>query len=244
MSWLSPADQQVVQVAKLIANKGLSFIEACTQAGVQWSPKTFGTNVNRLLTNPALRNALGSGARQVLSNSVRAVGGEALAAVGANALAGGATLIAGISTAALLTGAAVLVGAGLAVGYVWSQGDAPVLAGPNSSGVHVQNVQPFDADPSQRGDVYYIWSVQTSGASLYIGRTNDVVGRKASSFPDGGTGDNPVDWKKLVETPFKTADEARAYLKANVSTGHHSVWTGQWVKFQGVEYRTVHVSGL
>lgn|GEM_PF-5189925 len=129
-TWLSPADQQVLQVARLIMNDKLSFIQATTRVGVQWSEGTFGRNVNRLLTNPTLRKALGSASRRVLAQAVRTVGGEALAMVSTETLAASTALIASISTAALITGALILVGVGLLGGYIWSRGEKPVQAGP------------------------------------------------------------------------------------------------------------------
>jgi hypothetical protein len=68
-----------------------------------------------------------------------------------------------------------------------------------------------------------------------------VEGRPARSFQDGGTGDQPIEYKKLVNQEFGNPSEAIAYLKARVSPGHQSVWTGTWLKFEGAEYRTVHV---
>ena len=65
--------------------------------------------------------------------------------------------------------------------------------------------------------------------------------RPARSFPDGGTGDQPIESKKLVDKPFGSPSEAIEYLKAGVSPGHQSVWTGTWIKFGGQEYRILHV---
>lgn len=53
--------------------------------------------------------------------------------------------------------------------------------------------------PTQR---YYIYAVTTSGWSLLISRPAEVEGRPSNSFLDGGTGDAPVQWKKLVEKEF------------------------------------------
>lgn len=106
------------------------------------------------------------------------------------------------------------------------------------------NVTPFTPPPSKSNDMYYIYAVNTSGWSLYVGRTGDVEGRKASSFVDGGNGTALVEFKKVVAQPFETSDKAIAYLKANVSTGHHSRWTGTWVKLGGEEFRDVHVGNL
>ncbi len=94
------------------------------------------------------------------------------------------------------------------------------------------------------GEKYYVFAVNTSGWSFYIGHPSEVENRAGRSITDGGTGDQPIAYKKLVEQPFDTAREARDYLKARVTPGKHSVWTGQWMKFGSEEYRTVHVGGL
>jgi site-specific recombinase XerC len=95
--------------------------------------------------------------------------------------------------------------------------------------------------PIGQHDKYYIYAVNTSGWSLYVGRPSDVEGRPAGTLTDGGTGDTPVEYKKLVNTAFDNSDAALAYLKTHISPGHESRWTGTWVKFEGAEYRTVHL---
>ncbi|BCM89255.1 hypothetical protein IAD21_01100 [Abditibacteriota bacterium] len=95
--------------------------------------------------------------------------------------------------------------------------------------------------PTESGN-YYIYAINTSGWSFYIGQPSQVEGRAAKEFTDGGTGDQPIEFEKLVTTPFNSADEAKEYLKARVTPGKESVWTGRWYQFNGKEYRTVHVS--
>jgi hypothetical protein len=95
--------------------------------------------------------------------------------------------------------------------------------------------------PIGQHDKYYIYAVNTSGWSLYVGRPSDVEGRPAGTLTDGGTGDTPVEYKKLVNTAFDNSNAALAYLKTHISPGHESRWTGTWVKFEGAEYRTVHL---
>jgi hypothetical protein len=94
------------------------------------------------------------------------------------------------------------------------------------------------------GEKYYLFAVNTSGWSFYIGLPSEVENRAGRSITDGGTGDQPIAYKKLVEQPFNTPQEARDYLKTRVTPGKQSVWTGQWMKFGSEEYRTVHVGGL
>ena len=98
------------------------------------------------------------------------------------------------------------------------------------------NVAPFTPTAKSQRDKYYIYAINTSGWSFYVGRTADVEGRPANSFADGGTGNQPVEYKKLVSKDFDSSAEALEYLKARVSPGHQSVWTGTWLKFEGSEY--------
>jgi hypothetical protein len=143
----------------------------------------------------------------------------------------------------LLAGAGGTTQTAVAVGVVAGAGLA--AAGSAEAGPEVTpkkpNITNFEKQPGQPGDKYYIYAVDTSGWSLYVGRPSDVEGRRSSSFADGGTGDQPIKFKKLVDTPFDSPEKAIEHIKAGMSTGHDSVWTGRWVKFGGEEYRTVHV---
>jgi hypothetical protein len=137
-----------------------------------------------------------------------------------------------------------LILTGLAAGYYWANhmGDKPVKAGGAMSGLHPgRGPNAWTPAPIGQHDKYYIYAVNTSGWSLYVGRPSDVEGRPAGTLTDGGTGDTPVEYKKLVNTAFDNSDAALAYLKAHISPGHESRWTGTWVKFEGAEYRTVHL---
>lgn len=158
----------------------------------------------------------------------------------------GVTAVGQVVGGGAATGTAiVLVGAGLLAWLLSSMAgkmaaDKPIQA---VSRTHKggPNVATFDTKPQVQGDKYYIYAVNTSGWSFYIGRSTDVEGRAAKSFQDGGTGSQPIEYKKLVSKEFVSSSEATEYLKARVSPGHHSVWTGTWLKFEGAEYRTVHV---
>jgi hypothetical protein len=209
-SWLSAADEQVLQVARLIVNEGRSFIEATTQAGAQWSERTFGQNVNRLLTNPALRRALGSASRRMLGQAVRTVGGEALAAVSAEALAA-ATAFIGISTTALLTGAAILVGLGLVGGYMWSRGDKPIQPGPAMSRQHTDTSGLVGREVTYHQDPYFVFLLpRISGGSIYVGQESVLKNTPGCRMPGGGLcqgNDPPVDYEKKAG-PFKTHEAA------------------------------------
>ncbi|MFT3880560.1 MAG: hypothetical protein QM703_12965 [Gemmatales bacterium] len=173
-----------------------------------------------------------------------AMGGTTAAGSGA---AGAATGIAAWFTwPAILAGIAI-VGAVAGGGYMyhnWGKPSVePVKAGPAMLGNHPKPTLPAAATrPANANDPYFIYAVNTSGWSYYIGRSADVEGRPARQFQDGGMGDQPVEFKKLVDKKFTNAAEAKAYLKARVTPGKQSVWTGTWMKFEGgEEYRMVHV---
>lgn len=175
------------------------------------------------------------------------------AAMGTTAVTGtGAGTAAATGIAAWFTWPAILagvaiVGAVAGGGYMyhnWGKPSVePVKAGPAMLGNHPKPTFPAAATrPASSSDGYYIYAVNTSGWSFYIGRPVDVEGRPARGFQDGGTGDQPVEFKKLVDKKFSSSSEAKAYLKARVTPGKQSVWTGTWQKFEGgEEYRTVHV---
>lgn len=160
------------------------------------------------------------------------------------ATAAGTTL----SLPGILAGIAVLgaLAGGIYMAKNWGKpsvdpvnyGPAMTTARPASS---VKNSTP---DNMYVNGTYYIYAVNTSGWSFFIGQSKDVENRASKTFQDGGTGDQPVEFKKLVDKPFNSYAEARDYLKARVSGGKQSYWTGTWKKFEGGEYRTVHVIGI
>jgi hypothetical protein len=234
---LSAAQQQVLRVAGYIAREGLTLAEACVKEGLReaWSPRTFGINVKNLMGNPITRRVLGTAGRETLRTAVRTVGGEALAA--ASSVLGP---LAGMTGIILLA----LVLAGLGAGWYWANhmGDKPVKPGVAMSGTHPgRGANAWAPAPIGQHDKYYIYAVNTSGWSLFVGRPSDVEGRPAGTLTDGGEGDTPVEYKKLVGTAFDNSDAALAYVKAHISAGHESRWSGTWVKFEGGEYRTVHL---
>ena len=151
-------------------------------------------------------------------------------------------------TAATVVGGLTMFGLAAAATYIlaWLIGgmaaDKAILFGPAMSGLHpARGPNAWAPAPKGQHDKYYIYAVNTSGWSLYVGRPSDVEGRPAGTLTDGGTGDTPVEYKKLVETAFDNSGAALAYIKAHISPGHESRWTGTWVKFEGAEYRTVHL---
>ena len=152
----------------------------------------------------------------------------------------------GVGTGGLAP-AVVVIGVGLA-----SAGSADASTPPGDSTAGVTGTDPgapplgprppkVNRPPGSDDTKYYIYAVNTSGWSLYIGRPADVEGRPSRSFTDGGTGDAPIEFEVLVGTPFNSAEEAKEYLRTRVTPGKESVWTGRWVKFEGGEYRALHV---
>ena len=177
----------------------------------------------------------------------------------AEAEAMGAATAAGSEAAVAATGIAswftwpfiiagvAIVGAVAGGGYMYTNWGKPsvepVQAGPATLRDRPKPTFPAASTGSESlSGSYYIYVVNTSGWSYFIGRPADVEGRPAKQFQDGGTGDTPVEFKKLVDKEFNSASDAKAYLKARVAPGKQSVWTGQWLKFNGgEEYRNVHV---
>lgn len=152
------------------------------------------------------------------------------------------------SAPAVIAGILVVaaVGVGVTMAREWGKPSVePVRAGTAMSKSRPSLPVPLhQSQPAAGGGAYFLYAVETSGWSFYIGRSADVEGRAAGSFPDGGHGKQPVAFKKLTSEPFATSGHAKAYLKSQVSPGKQSVWTGQWYKFKGEEYRSVHVGTL
>lgn len=168
---------------------------------------------------------------------------EATTTYGGTAATAGATAI---GWPAILAGIAIIgtVGGSIYMAKNWGKPDVE----PVKAGIAMQHGRPQPTLPTHvtqhigQRDVYYIYAVNTSGWSFYIGRPSDVEGRASGSFQDGGTGKQPVEFKKLVNQSFHNSSDAREYLKARVAPGKQSVWTGRWLKFEGgEEYRTLHV---
>jgi hypothetical protein len=96
-------------------------------------------------------------------------------------------------------------------------------------------------EPLRAADEYFLYAVNTSGWSFFVGRASDVENRPSNGFQDGGTGTQPVEYRKLLDKPFADPFAALSYLKLAAKPGKHSVWTGQWYQFNGEEFRGVHV---
>lgn len=182
-------------------------------------------NVTRLIS-PAAREAATRSAGQI---GKRAIGG----AFGA------------LSWPAWLAGVAIL-GAITAGGWMYTNKDKPsvepVKPGARMFGPQMPRELPNNgSEPLRASDEFFLYVVNTSGWSFYIGRPSDVENKPANGFQDGGTGTQPVEYRKLLDKPFKDPDAARSYLKLAATPGKHSYWTGQWYKFGSEEYRGLHV---
>ena len=187
---------------------------------------------------------------QVLTEGFLAAQGAAGAgaAVGAGATATG-TAAAGTVAVSAATGAAIL--GGLILGTVIlsqqlgsSFGDKSITAAPRDPSKVAFTPIAFTPKDEAYTQRYFIYAVNTSGWSLYIARPAEVEGRPSHSFTDGGTSDKPVECKKLVDQPFYTEADALAYLKPLVTSSFDSHWTGHHIKFQGQDYRDVHVGKI
>lgn len=162
---------------------------------------------------------------------------------------GGKRLIGGfvgtLSWPAWLAGVAIL-GAITAGGWMYTNKDKPSVE-PVKPGIRMFGPQmPRDltnnaSEPLRADDSYFLYAVNTSGWSFYVGRPSDVENKPSNGFADGGTSTQPVEYRKLLDKPFKDPFAAMSYLKLAATPGKHSVWTGQWYKFSGEEFRGVHV---
>ncbi len=180
----------------------------------------------------------------IASGAGSAGGGVVVRVLGA---IGRAIGIQGAGTAAIggavaVVAATAVVGGSIYMASNWGKPSVePVKEGPAMSGTH--NASTVATTPIAhvgQFDQYFIYAVNTSGWS-FIGRPSDVENRAANSFQDGGTGKTPIEFKKLVDKPFDNSTAAKDYLKERVTPGKQSVWTGKWLKFEGTDYRTLHV---
>ncbi len=90
-TWISVAERQVIAVARLIVQDGMSPIMAMEAVGVQWSGSQFSGLVTKLANNPAV----GQATRAVLVQAAEVTAGAGEVAAGAGAVAGTAEVAAG-----------------------------------------------------------------------------------------------------------------------------------------------------
>ena len=182
-------------------------------------------NVTRLIS-PAARELARKGAGQA---GKRAIGG----AFGA------------LSWPAWLAGIAIL-GAISGGAWMYTNKDKPsvepVKPGARMFGPHQpRELANNGSEPLRATDEYFLYAINTSGWSFYVGRPSDVENKPANGFKDGGTGTQPVEYRKLLDKPFKDPFAAMSYLKLAAKPSKQSVWTGQWYQFSGEEFRGLHV---
>jgi hypothetical protein len=191
---------------------------------LSWATKNY-ANAARYLS-PSAREAAKQGAKQL---GKRAIGG----AFGA------------LSWPAWLAGVAIL-GAITAGGWMYTNKDKPsvdpVKPGARMFGPQMPRDLPTgESEPLRATDEFYLYAINTSGWSFYIARPSDIENKPSNGFTDGGTSTQPMEYRKLLDKAFKDPDAARSYLKLAATPGKHSVWTGQWYKFSGEEFRGLHV---
>lgn len=233
MSWLSPADQQVIEVARYIANEGLTLAQACARAGVSWTVQTFTGNVTRVLQNPAIGTTTAAVLQQSITmeagagvaaasgaaaSGAAAAGTTAGAASGAAGAAGSTGLVGWILANPLLAagaliaaGVATAVGAQLAGEYFGDEPTAVPGAGPG-----IDRIEPA---PTIEGGGYLPVAVLVDGAVRIVSvRSVDAIrdGIPQSNFRHGGI-DNSVQANLQIlagseDRPFTTASEATEAL--------------------------------
>lgn len=219
------------QIAAQVANNSLLAEGIATRLVQRKSIEALATYSTRLppitnLISPSVREGVKFGFKQA---GKRAIGG----AFGA------------LSWPAVLAGIAIL-GAISAGTYMYTNKDKPsvdpVRQGPRMFGPQLPRELPNNgSEPLRATDEYYLYAINTSGWSFYIGRPSDVENKPSNGFTDGGTGTQPVEYRKLLDKPFKDPFAAMSYLKMAATPGKQSVWTGQWYKFSGEEFRGLHV---
>lgn len=202
-TWLTPADQMVIKVARLIARNGLSLVEAMQAAGVTWSQKHFFNLVANLLKKPGV----GVETAKMLGEAVQLVAGEGLVAgaTGAGAAgAGGAAAGGGAASGGLLAFIVAhpflfiggLIAAGIAVyGAADVAGrmmaDAPsAVAGPK-----LEIACPPNTQPSGRRCLPITRTRCSTGTAWVNGRCEPT--KASSDCPEGfrRCGDRCIGWR-------------------------------------------------
>jgi hypothetical protein len=233
------AGKQVWAVIKALQTAGVTLEAACRMAGANpWSSSTFVTNVLRFFKE----NVTNANMRRMAWQALRNAGPEAAKAAARLGFAEAAAVASSSSVIPILIVLAILGGGAYMYSNWGKPSSDPIKAGPRGANDGRKGgPATYTPAPTARGDKYFIYAVQTSGLSFYVGRPKDVEGRPARSFADGGTSSDPVAFTKLVDTPFENSNAAIDYLKTRISGARHDYWKGKIVTFGGKEYRTVHV---
>lgn len=223
MSWLSAADQQVVDVAKMVAEQGMTIPQACAAAKVSWSSQTFIRNVLRVLGRLPANSSLAP----ILEQSIAMEAGAGSAAVGSAGAGASATGTAsasggllGFITAHPLLFVALLAAAGVATYYgsqavgEWSADKPSAVSGPGPA-------EPPGGPPPApvMGGGFVPLVVHINGAPRIVSvRTVDAVvaGIPQCNFRHGGINCEKRADVRVLETnlqnPYRTASDATAAL--------------------------------
>lgn len=228
MGFLTPADEEIVTLAKAYAEGSMTWADVMAKTGS--SAKTFITNVNRVLNNPATRNAISSSTRALLRTAV------SQATVEAGGTAGGAGILSRAASALGLTPPGmILLTVGVTTlmvgGYIYSKGDPPVQYGAAASAP--RGTMP--ATPSISGaDSYAIFLLtNVSGGTIMIGNEEQLKTSKACGFAGGGNcnfdeTDPLVTYEKKSED-FAQLSQAEAYFCENLTNIHYSQIASSYV---------------
>ncbi|MGE0191554.1 MAG: hypothetical protein AB7T63_05870 [Planctomycetota bacterium] len=210
-----PADAQVIEVAKLIAEKGMSLAEAMAKVGVQWSEKTFEANVRRV----AARKGLSSGMRGMLSRALQRGIGQSLMTSAAAAGGIGAWIAAHPLLALALLAAAGFATAGIAqAAGTWAADGPSAIAGTGSGRTPHQGEAPIE------GGGWLPVAVVANGSDRIVSvRSVDAIrqGIHMANFRHGGVARKPAQLRILagsLDRPFRDAGSATEAL-ANLLTG-------------------------
>ncbi|MDF1702671.1 MAG: hypothetical protein P1V36_16095, partial [Planctomycetota bacterium] len=166
---ITPDDRVVIEVAKKIAEQGMSLVEALKDAGVKWGPKTFERNLRRV----AGRLKPGSSLRPVLERALqRGVGQSLMTGAGAGASGG---LLGWIAAHPLLF-AALMAVAGVGAAAVGNIAGTLAADGPTAVAGPGSGRTPHQGEPAQRGGGYLPVVVHVAGKPRIVSvRSADAI---------------------------------------------------------------------
>ncbi len=208
---ISPDDRIVIEVAKKIAEKGMSLVEALKAAGVKWSPATFERNLRRV----AGRIKPGSSLRPILEKALRdGVGRTLMTSAGAGASGG---LLGWIAAHPLLF-AALMAVAGIGTAAVSNIAGTLMADGPTAVAGPGSGRDPHQGDPALRGGGYLPVVVHVAGKPRIVSvRSVDAIrkGIAQSNFRHGGISATRAQLRVVagsLDRPFRDAGSATAAL--------------------------------
>lgn len=230
MAW-TPADQQILEIAKLI-NKGVDYRQAMYRVwgqGVEVSLNVLRGDIARAAgraglfpENQAILRAAG---RNAGSGMIKRAGLWALNALRPAGLGTVAGVSAGTVAAGVVVGALVLGAAGI---YWVNNGDQPVLAGPSINGAGTPNPNLRGGDTkTYNGDKYGVYLLPgVSGGSIVVAQESELKKTPTCRFPGGGlcTGnDAPVTYE-LKSSQFNTHEQATAQWCKDLAGAKTTYW--------------------